>query len=93
MKTDLEIISLVNIPVRGEEVVHYKKVDFLPPRQLDPVQPVEPTQQRMWVRQNVLVVMFQDRPQEFVFGVSDGLDDEFIISTEVEERTRFAGRA
>ena len=39
----------------------------------------------MWVSLDMLVVFWKNLAQEFVFGVMYGLDDEPVISREVEE--------
>jgi len=46
----------------------------------------------MRVLHDVFVVLLQDLPQEFVFGMSNRFDDEPIISREVEEGSRFPWR-
>ena len=51
------------------------------------MQTIKAGEKGMWVRTHVLVILFQDPPQEFVFGVVDGLDDETVVSREVEEGT------
>lgn len=34
---------------------------------------------------DVIVIIFQDGPEKFVFGMRDCLDDESIVPREVEE--------
>lgn len=79
--------------MRREEVVHDDEMDLPPPRQLDPMQPIKPTQQRMRVLLDVLVILLQDLPKKLVFRVVDGLDDEAVVAAEIEERARLARRA
>jgi len=45
----------------------------------------------MRVLLDMFMILFQDLSQEFVFGVSDRLDNESIISGEIEEGSGFAG--
>jgi hypothetical protein len=42
---------------------------------------------------HVVVVLLKHTAQELVFRVVNRLDDEAIVAREVEEGTRFAGRA
>ena len=63
-----------------------------PPRQFHTMQPIESRQKGMWILLNILVIFLQYTPQELMFGMSDRLDDEAIISRKVEERTRFTRR-
>jgi len=46
----------------------------------------------MRVSLDVFMIVLEDRSQEFVFGRMDGLDDEAIVPTKVEERPRLARR-
>lgn len=78
--------------MRWEQVVHNDEMNLPPMRQLDPMQPIEPRQEGMRVLLDVFVVLFQDLPQELVFGMSNRLDDEPVVSREIKERTRFPWR-
>lgn len=60
-------------------------------RQLHPVQPIEPTQQCVWVILDMLIVILEHAQQELVLGVVDGLDDEAIVAGEIEEGPGFSG--
>lgn len=40
----------------------------------------------MWVRFDVLVILRQDRKEEFGFGMSDRFNDEPVVSRKVEKR-------
>lgn len=57
------------------------------------MQTVEARKEGMGVVDDVLVIVFEDRPEEFVFRVGDGFDDEAIVAGKVEEGAGFAGRA
>jgi hypothetical protein len=81
-----EIISLMDIAMRGEEVVHDYKVDFAPARELDSMQAVEAGQESMRIGSNVLMIVLENRAQKLVLGVRDGLDDKAVIPREIEER-------
>lgn len=61
--------------------------------QFDTMKAVEARQQCVRIALDVLVVLLEDRPEEFVFGMRDGLDDEPIIAGKVEEGTRFPRRS
>lgn len=89
-RTDLEIVGLVDVAMRREEVVHNHEMNLPPPRQLDPMQSVEARKERVRVLLDVLVVLLEDLAQELVLRVSDRLDDEPVIAREVEERPRLA---
>lgn len=89
--TSFKVVGLVDIAMRWEEVVHDDEVDLLPVRHLDAMQAVEPGQQRMRVGLQMGVVLFQHPAEELVFAMMKGLDDEPVVSREVEERAGFAG--
>ena len=89
----LEIVRLVDVLVRGEEVVHDHEVDFASVGKLDAVEAVEARDERVWIVLHMLVVLLQDLPQVLVLGMMDGLDDEAVVAREVEERSRLARRA
>ena len=57
------------------------------------MQAVKSGEECVWIFFHVIVVVFEDRPEEFVLCVMDRLDDEPIIAREVEEGPGFAGRA
>ena len=57
------------------------------------MQAVESGEESVWIFFHVIVVVFEDRPEEFVLCVMDRLDDEPIIAREVEEGARFPRRA
>jgi hypothetical protein len=78
--------------MRGEEVVHDDKVDLAPSRQLDTVKSVEAGEQRVRVALDVLVIILEDRPEELVLRMRDGLDDESIVTGEVKEGARLSRR-
>lgn len=86
-----EIIRLVDVSMRWEQVVHDDEVNLASVRELDAMQTVEATEERMGVRLDMLVVVFEDGEEELVLRMSDCLDDEAIVSREVEERSGFAG--
>ena len=44
----------------------------------------------MWVALYVLVISLEHGAQELVFGMTDGLDNEAVVTRVVEERARFA---
>ena len=54
---------------------------------------IEPGQKGMWVGFNVFIILLKDAPEELVFGMMNGLDDEPIISGEVKEGSGFPGTA
>lgn len=89
----LQVVRFVNIAMGWEEVVHDDEVDLAPVRELDTVQAVESAEQCMRVCLDMVIVQREDRPEEFVLVVVDRLDDETIVSREVEEGPRLAGRA
>ena len=60
-------------------------MDLSASRQFDTMQTVETREEGMGISLDVFMVIFQDRSEEFVFGMSDGFDDEPIVSREVEE--------
>lgn len=91
--TSLQIIRLVDILVRREEIVHDDKVDFSAMRELDTMKAIKPGKKRVGIVLHVLVVLFEDRAEELVLRVMDGLDDEAVVSGEVEEGAGFTGRA
>jgi hypothetical protein len=53
---------------------------------------VEPREKRMRIALDVGMIVGQDGSKELVLGVGDRLDDEAVVSREVEERARFARR-
>jgi hypothetical protein len=61
--------------------------------ELDSVETVESGKERVGVVLDVVVIVFEDRPQKLVLGVADGLDDVLVVAREVEEGARFSGRA
>lgn len=81
----LQVVCLVDVPMRREEVVHDHEVDLLPAGKLDAVQSVKPAEQCMRVRLDMFIVQGEDAPQELMLIVMDRLDDEPVISREVEE--------
>jgi hypothetical protein len=83
----------VDVPVRGEEVVHDNKVDLAAAWELYSVKAVESRKQRVRVVFHVVVVVFENREQELVFRVVDGFNDEAIVSGKVKEGAGFAGRS
>ena len=52
---------------------------------LDTMKTIETRQKGMWVFLDMGVISVEDLPQEFMLVVVDGLDDEPVISREVEE--------
>lgn len=86
----LEVVRLVDIPMRREQIVHNHEMDLAPSRQLHPMQPVKAREQRVRIRLDVVVVVLQDRPQELMLVVVDRLDDEAVVAREVEEGAGFA---
>lgn len=92
-RRSLQVISLVDVPMGREEVVHDDEVDLVSVRELNAVQSIKSAEQRMRVRLDMVIVQGEDSPEELVLVVMDRLDDEAVISREVEERSRFAGRA
>lgn len=91
-RTSLEVVRLVNITVRWEEVVHDDEVYLPAVGHLDTMETVEPRQQRVRVGLHVGMVLLQHLAQELVLAVMEGLDDEPVVSREIEERAGFAGR-
>jgi hypothetical protein len=89
----LEIIRLVDIAMRRKKVVHDDKVDLLSPGELDTMKTVETGKQGMGVLLDVLVILLEDAPEKLVLRVANRLDDEPVVSREVEERARLARRA
>lgn len=89
----LEVVSLVNIPMGREEVVHDDEVDLAAARELDTVKAVEAREEGVRVLFDVLVIFLEDAPQELVLRVSDRLDDEAVVAREVEKGARLARRA
>lgn len=73
-----------------EQVVHDHKVNLAASRQLDSMQSVEPAEEGVWVLLDVRVVLFQDRQEELVFGMTDGFDDETVVAGKIEEGSRFS---
>jgi hypothetical protein len=68
-----------------EEVVHDDEMDLSASGQFDTMQTVETREEGMWISLDVFMVIFQDGSEELVFGMSYRLDDESIVSREVEE--------
>ena len=89
----LEIVCLVDILVSREEVVHDHKVNLASMGKFDAVEAIETRKQCMRVRVHVRMVSLQYRAQKLMLGMSDGLDDETVITGEVEERPRFPRRS
>lgn len=87
-----EVIRLVYVLVRGEEVVHDDEVDLAAVGKLHAVEAVEAREQRVRVTLHVLVVLPEDSPEELVLIVVDRLDDEAVVARKVEERSRLSRR-
>jgi hypothetical protein len=60
-RTSLQIIRLVNISMRGEEVIHDHKMNLSPSRKLDTMKSIEPGEEGMRVVLDVGMVVFEDR--------------------------------
>lgn len=91
-RTSLEVVRLVDITMRWEEVVHDDEVDLPAVGHLDTMKTVEPRQQRVRVGLHVCMVLLQHLAKELVLAVMEGLDDEPVVPREIEERAGFAGR-
>lgn len=87
-----KVKGLVNVPVWRKQVVHDDKVNLFPVRHLDPVQPVKLREQRVWVINDMLIVVLEDLAQKLVLGVVDRLDDVLVVAGEVEEAAALSGR-
>lgn len=83
--TSFQVVRLVYISMGREEVVHDHEMDLPSSGKLDSVQTIEPGEKGMRVIFDVCIIVLQDRSEEFMFGMGDGLDDESVISREVEE--------
>jgi hypothetical protein len=46
----------------------------------------------MWIALHMCVIVSQDMEEEFMLRMVDSLDDETVVSREVEEGSRFTGR-
>ena len=57
------------------------------------MQAVESGEESVWIFFHVIVVVFEDRPEEFVFCVMDRLDNEAVVAREVEKGAGFARRS
>ena len=75
----------MHIAMRREQVVHDDEMDLPPMRQLNPMQPIKPTQQRMRIRLDMLMIILQYPPQELMLRMPYSLDDEPIVPTKVKE--------
>lgn len=80
-----EVEGLVNVSVRGEDVVHDHEVNLLAVGHLDTVKPVELRKECIRVVDNVLVVFLENLSKKLVLGMVDCFDDILIIAGEVEE--------
>jgi hypothetical protein len=79
--------------MRWEEIVHNNEMDLSASGQFDTMQTIESREECMGISLDMFMIIFEDRSEEFVFGMSDGFDDESVVSREVEERTGFTGGA
>lgn len=77
--------------MRREEVVHDDKVDLVTAGKFNSVQAIKSREKRVRVALDMCVIVFEDREEELVFRVADGLDDETIVSGKVKEGAGFAG--
>jgi hypothetical protein len=57
------------------------------------MQTIELREKRIWIFLDVVVVILQYFPEEFVLGVVDGFDNVLIISREIKEATAFTWRS
>lgn len=60
-------------------------MDLAPSGQLDSMKTVESGKEGMGVGPDVLIVIFEDRSEEFVLRMRDSLDDESVVAREIEE--------
>jgi len=81
----LQIVRLMHILMRWEEVVHDHEMDFPSMRELHPMQAIEPAEERMRVFLYMRVVLLENAEQKLVFRVSNGFDDETVVAREVEK--------
>jgi hypothetical protein len=68
-----------------KEIIHDDEMDLSASGQFDTMQTVETREEGMWISLDVFMIIFQDRSEELVFGMSDSLDNESVVSREVEE--------
>lgn len=67
---------------------------YLPPiGYLDAMKAIELRKKCVRVISDVVIVVSEDFPQEFVLGMVYRLDDVFVVAGEIEEASTFAGRA
>ena len=83
----------MDVAVWWEKVVHHNKVDFASIGYLYAMQTIELREKRIWVFLDVIIVILQYLPEEFVLGVVDRFDNVLVISREIEEATAFARRS
>lgn len=79
--------------MRRKQVVHDDEVNFSPVRNLNSVETVKLTEKCVRILLDVGIIVSEDFAEEFVFSVMNGFDDVFVVSREIEEAARFAGRA
>lgn len=86
----LEVERLVDVPVRGEEVVHNDKVDLVTAGKFYSMKTIKSREKGVRVVFDMVVIVFEDGEQEFVLRVADGFNDETVVSGKVEEGAGFA---
>ena len=77
--------------MRRKQIVHDNEMNLTPVGYLYAMQTVKLGEERVGVLLYVVVVVLQYLPEEFVFGVVDGLDDVFVVSGEIEEAATLSG--
>jgi len=92
-RAPFQVVRLMHILMRREEVVHDHEMDFTSMRELHPMQAIKPAEERMRVLLHMRVVLLQDAEQKLVLRMSNGFDDETVVARKVEKRARFARRA
>jgi len=76
-----------------KQIVHHNKVDFLSICDFHSVKTVKLGYERVRISFHVGVIVSQYFPQEFVFGMVNGLNDILVVPRKVEEAATFTRRA
>ena len=68
-----------------EKVVHNDEMDLASSRQLNTMQTIESTEERVRILLDVIKVLRKNAQQELVFRMSNRLDDEAVVTRKVEK--------
>lgn len=79
--------------MRREQVIHDDEMDLTSIGYLYAMQAVELGKKGVGVLLYVVVVVFENLAEEFVFSVMDSLDDVLVVAREIEKAAALAWRA